>query len=109
MKQPFIEYQRYPQARVFETHGIVFSHRRGDELIGNCPFTGKADKFYVNRKTWLWDSTTAGVSGNIRNFLTHVHRECRERLQRDAAPLTRLAEHRSLPLAAFEDWELGSD
>ena len=58
--------------RVFETHGVIFNSIRGDEHYGLCPFTGKEDKFYVNEKTMLWDSKTAGIGGNITKFLYEI-------------------------------------
>jgi hypothetical protein len=91
--------------KVFEAHGVVFSGRRGDQAYGLCPFTGKPDKFYVNVKTLLWDSKTAGLSGNVSKFLEHIS----EQYRRDLTPrhLAQLALDRKLPIEAFHGWEVG--
>lgn len=93
--------------RIFEAHGVLFTGESGDQLIGTCPFTDKPDKFYVNQRNWLWDSKTAGLSGNINTFLRH-------RAEQYAADLTddllkRLARSRQLPIAAFKGWDIGWD
>jgi hypothetical protein len=103
----FIDYEKYPQARIFETHGVEFTDSRGDELIGTCPFTGKAKKFYVNRETWLWDSKTAGMSGNIPKFLEEVTEEYRGNLEEEQ--VDRLSRNRKIPMSAFKVWDLGWD
>jgi hypothetical protein len=100
-----IDYNKYPEARIFETHGVEFSGSRGDELYGLCPFTGKEDKFYVNCKTWLWDSKTAGMSGNIASFLEEAVEDYKSSFDNDQLEV--LARHRKLPTTAFAPWELG--
>lgn len=103
----FIDYDKYPQARIFETHGVEFSGSRGDEFYGTCPFTDKQDKFYVNRKTWLWDSKTAGMSGNIAKFLEEVTEEYKSNMEEEQ--VDRLSRHRKIPMSAFKVWDLGWD
>lgn len=95
--------------RVFETHGVTFSGENGDQLIGYCPFSGRDDKFYVNKKTWLWDSKTAGLSGNVAGFLKHT--AGRYRAQIKPAQIAALAADRGLPVAALDavKWEIGWD
>lgn len=91
--------------RVFEAHGVEFAGERGDQAYGTCPFTGKAEKFYVNKKTLLWDSKTAGLSGNVHKFLHYIS----EQYVKDLTPrhLARLADDRKLPVEAFAGWEIG--
>lgn len=103
----FIDYEKYPQARIFETHGVEFSGMRGDEFYGTCPFTGKANKFYVNRKTWLWDSKTAGMSGNVAKFLEEVTEEYKSNLEDEL--IDRLSRHRKIPPSSLKIWEMGWD
>ena len=93
--------------RVFETHGVIFNSIRGDEHYGLCPFTGKEDKFYVNEKTMLWDSKTAGIGGNIPKFLYEISKQNVE--QSTAAIKRRLSSHRNLPVEAFKFWHTGWD
>lgn len=91
--------------RLFEAHGVRFTGSSGDQLIGYCPFSDRDDKFYVNQKTWLWDSKTANVSGNIARFLELTHQRYRRALTTEL--LTTLATDRGLPSAAFRPWRLG--
>jgi len=91
--------------RIFESHGVEFTGERGDEIYGTCPFTDKAEKFYVNTKTWLWDSKTAGISGNVPRFLAEIHKLYRKRMTPDR--LNALAHDRGLPVSAFEPWHIG--
>lgn len=91
--------------RLFEAHGVVFTGQSGDQLFGRCPFTGKDNKFYVNSKTWLWDSKTAGLSGNPQTFLGLISQHY-TKLMTDSA-MRRLTENRKLPRAAFTPWFIG--
>ncbi|TXH48322.1 MAG: hypothetical protein E6Q97_25005 [Desulfurellales bacterium] len=100
-----IDYDKYPEIRVFESHGVEFTGQRGDEFYGNCPFSGKAGKFYVNRKTWLWDSKSAGMSGNLQTFLSEMSNEYHEDI--DVDELAALAADRHLPEEAFKGWSVG--
>lgn len=93
--------------RPFETHGVEFTGERGDERYGTCPFTGKPEKFYVNVKTGLWDSKTAGLSGNISQFLRQISKQYVS--QMTDVLLKRLADDRGLPMKAFKDWNIGWD
>jgi len=91
--------------KIFEVHGVHLTGESGNQVYGYCPFSGKADKFYINVETLLWDSKTAGISGNIHDFLRHT-------ADRYAAALTpqllaRLATDRGLPRAAFAPWHVG--
>lgn len=89
----------------FTVHGVEFTGERGDERFGTCPFTGKPDKFYVNVKTGLWDSKTAGLSGNIAQFLHQIAKTYQQQLTKPI--LERLAENRALPVRAFKNWGIG--
>jgi len=89
----------------FITHGVVFSGRRGNQAYGTCPFSGKEDKFYVNIENQLWDSKSAGISGNLPAFLQYVCEENTKGLTGSAA--TRIVANRSLPLSVLKEWEVG--
>jgi MoxR-like ATPase len=93
--------------KVFEAHGVEFTGQRGDQVYGYCPFSGKEDKFYVNTKNGLWDSKTAGLSGNVAQFLHHRSRSYRAEIT--SAQLRALSENRQLARDAFRDWEIGWD
>lgn len=98
-------FQQHPTAKVFAAHGVDFTGARGDELIGSCPFTGKGDKFFVNTKSWLWDSKTAGLSGNVSKFLKEIQQIYIDAVDEDQ--LLELAQDRKLPRAALRPWGIG--
>lgn len=91
--------------RIYEAHGVDFVGERGDEKYGSCPFTGKPDKFYVNTKTMLWSSKTAGTGGNVAGFLKAVQSVYED--QQTKSLLRKLAEHRQLPVDAVSHNRLG--
>ena len=100
-----VNFDKFPKAKIFDAHGVDFDGMQGQELVGTCPFTGKPKKFYVNSKTWLWDSKTAGLSGNIAGFLEEIHKTYEEDLTKPE--LEDLAKHRKLPPGAFTPWHVG--
>lgn len=89
----------------FKQHGIIFRGANGSQAYGDCPFTGKENKFYVNKETLCWDSKTAGLSGNLRGFLEEINKQNIADL--NTKILTRLAENRKLPVEAFDGYEFG--
>jgi hypothetical protein len=91
----------------YQTHGVEFTGERGDEHYGTCPFTGKADKFYVNVKKRVWDSKSAGKSGNLAQFLHQISQVYVDQLT--TSLLQRIADDRNLPKEAFKGWNLGWD
>ncbi len=91
--------------KTFEAHGVYFTTETESELIGYCPFSDKADKFYVNKDSLLWSSKTTNYGGNIQQFLTVVSELNEEKF--DGAPVELLAENRMLPTEAFENWGIG--
>lgn len=91
----------------FRAHGVVFSGQTGNQAYGMCPFTDKPDKFYVNVENGLWDSKTAGYSGNLADFLERTQAVYRTLLTPQL--LARLAAERGIPLEAFKPWDFGYD
>lgn len=91
--------------QIFEVHGVHFTGESGNQMFGYCPFSDKADKFYVNVDTLLWDSKTAGLSGNVYDFLRYTA----DRYQKLMTPrlLAKLAVDRGLPRVAFDPWYVG--
>lgn len=98
---------RITKRRIFEAHGVVFADESGDQLIGYCPFSNREGKFYVNKKTWLWDSKTAGVSGNIYKFLALSASRYEKIITPDQ--LKTLGMNRELPTSAFKEHGIGWD
>lgn len=104
---PNTTYNHHPQVSLkpFEDHGVVFTGETGNQRYGRCPFTDKEDKFYVNVENGLWDSKTAGLSGNVSDFLEAMAHEYEAALTEKH--LSALAENRKLPVAAFKGHGLG--
>lgn len=101
-----VDFKEFPKAKVFATHGVDFTDQRGSELIGTCPFTGKENKFYVNSETWLWDSKSAGLSGNLPGFLRSIHEQ--EYKEEMTEPLLKaLATHRKIPTSTLAQFDIG--
>jgi len=96
-----------PVLRPFEQHGVDFSDTSGTQAIATCPFTDKPRKFYVNSRTGLWDSKTAGLSGNTLKFLELKAEQNEEEMQ--DVDLKALVRDRKLPRLAFQDIGLGFD
>ena len=99
------DYSKYAKAKTFAAHGVEWRGLRGNQLFGMCPFSGKADKFYLNVDNWLWDSKSAGLSGNITTFLELIHKEYRENIGEDE--YIALAGHRGIPKSELEYWDIG--
>lgn len=96
--------------RPFTFHGISFSKvTETGQAIGECPFTGKKDKFYVNIKNMLWDSKVAGLSGNLGQFLHHMGQRNAELLKESPEDQKVIAANRGLPRSAFIDVGIGFD
>ena len=89
----------------FRQHGVIFRGANATQAYGDCPFTGKENKFYVNKTNLCWDSKVAGLSGNLRGFLEAIS----EQNVQDMTPklIARLAENRKLPASAFDGYEFG--
>lgn len=89
----------------FKRHGVDFTGETPTQAYGTCPFTGKQKKFYVNKKTLLWDSKVTGQKGNFKDFLTEISSQ--QQLDVDPRFLKRLCTDRGLPAQAFKRWNLG--
>lgn len=93
--------------RPFTALGFLPHKVYEDQVIGECPFTGKADKMYVNYKNLCWDSKVAGDKGNLFDWLKAVCKMNEEGY--DQSKRERLARDRKLPVSAFEGIGLGFD
>lgn len=89
----------------FKQHGVVFRGSNQSQAYGDCPFTGKQDKFYVNRSNLMWDSKTAGLSGNLTKFLEYVNEQNQEDLTE--VQFEKLSHNRGIPKAYLKKFEIG--
>jgi len=93
--------------RGFVSHGVVFHDMTGDQVIGDCPFSGSAKKFYVNWRNKLWDCKVCGMKGNFESFLAQIGKENTEFYRQTPEAQSTLAANRQLPKSAFVRWEVG--
>lgn len=84
----------------YEFLGFVEVDRVGDEAVGDCVFCGGKKKLYINVSTGLFDCKKCQLSGNHIIFLTEFHS------RQEKPDLTRLAEHRSLPVSVLEEADI---
>lgn len=85
----------------FEQFGIEFEKQIDDQLIADCPFSGKRSKLYVNPKTGQWDSKSASLGGNLYTFIREMVSLCKE--ETTSVELSELSDSRRLPIKAFKD------
>jgi hypothetical protein len=86
--------------RVFDFHGLNERETQGDQVIYDCPFSGKPKKLYVNPSNGLWDSKVAGLEGNHISFIREFANWCKENTSDEE--LMDLCEAKSLPLEALK-------
>lgn len=88
--------------RPFTFHGVSFSKlTETGQAIGTCPFTDREEKFYVNVKNMLWDSKTAGTSGNLGKFLYLIAKQNQDELKTNETAQKAIAANRGIPRSAF--------
>jgi hypothetical protein len=92
-------------ARAYEAHGVIFNSGSGDELVGDCPFTLKSNKFYLNTVKGVWDSKTFGRSGNLQSFLALRADDYKKAMTPELRKA--LAKARGLTSLALEPWPIG--
>jgi len=64
--------------KAFKQHGFYPESSSGDQIIGNCIFCEKKNKFYVNIKTKKWDCKVCGLHGGFKTFLMEVATHCKQ-------------------------------
>lgn len=63
----------------YQAHGCDIEYVEGrNEAIGDCPFCGREDKFYINVETGLWSCKVCGEGsskggGNVFTFIRKIH------------------------------------
>ena len=54
---------------MYECLGVALTEGTGSETVGDCPFCGKVDHFFVNALTGLYSCKVCGAEGNQIDFL----------------------------------------
>lgn len=89
----------------FESYGIEFQGKSGNQVYGNCPFCDSKNKFYANISNALWDCKVCGKKGNFTGFLSEIYKKSLEDMSDSF--LKKLSIDRKLPLNVFRPWKLG--
>ncbi|MBW1779359.1 MAG: toprim domain-containing protein [Deltaproteobacteria bacterium] len=91
----------------FRQHNVYLEPAGSGHARGDCPFCGKADKFYLNTKTGQWDCKKCGESGNVKTFFEKRAIINAENLQGTIAK--KLAKSRGLKVKTLRAWRVGWD
>jgi len=89
----------------FKRFGFSINGKSGNQFYGDCPFCDKPNKFYVNRKNFLWDCKVCGKKGNYLTFLSEIHEYYLNTSNKDI--IKKLSLNRELPISAFKEWDIG--
>lgn len=87
-------------------HGLNFTVKNGQGQ-SECPFCG-GEKFFVARKTGMYDCKSCGVKGNLYTFLAEFHKLMLAEPETAKAPAV-LSKARGIPVGAFESYEIAYD
>lgn len=85
---------------IFGTLGLELE-QHGTQLVGDCPFCGKHNKFYLDPKSTKWDCKVCHESGNDVTIMSRMHEKV-WRPDLNDRHVAKLAEYRrGLPDDAF--------
>jgi len=56
----------------FTFHGLALTIK-GGQAVGDCPFCGKENHFFVNAETGQWDCKICSDRGNVHHFLQNLY------------------------------------
>lgn len=89
--------------KAFTQFGVEFTgDDGGNNTFGQCPFSGKENKFYVNTENGLWDSKVTGQRGNLVTFCRQFYDELANNT--DAIDLKEVAKKKQLPTYILLDY-----
>ena len=66
------------KVRLFSSHGLNFTDKGGSQVVGDCPFCDKEEKFYVSKSKGQYHCKSCGEKGNGYTFLTKLMEQCRK-------------------------------
>lgn len=96
---------KYKALRAFTMHGVALHSNSGTQVLGDCPFCSKDNKFYINPENLLWDCKVCGISGNRQTFLEKINDRNKKQIKQEH--IEALAGDRGLPSSALQWLELG--
>lgn len=62
-------YKKFP----YNYLGLDTEAKGNDQQLGDCPFCGKEQHFYINSETGLYECKVCNVSGNSYTFIRHFY------------------------------------
>jgi len=77
-------------------------NKSSEEATGECPFCGKENHFYVNKKSGQFNCKVCSESGNAYSFLAKLVDYSRKATKRE--DFVELSEERNVPPEALEAW-----
>jgi hypothetical protein len=86
----------------YQWHGVDLAKLDTDEPRGECPFCGKAGKFYTKSATGQWFCQICGEGGNSFDFLRKIH--TLSMAQTRDKDYTWISEHRGLEVKCLRAW-----
>ena len=90
----------------FRQYGFSPNMRAGKEqVVGNCVFCGKSDKYYINVETKAWDCKSCGKAGGVLKFLKNVWEESKKHFKGSRAK--KLSQDRGLEIQTLKDAGIG--
>jgi hypothetical protein len=85
--------------------GLEVHARNGDEAVARCPICGKERHLYFNISKQVFECKRCGAAGTYLQLCGALCVQAKEDFTPDEKE--RLAQDRALPVAAFEDYEIG--
>lgn len=86
--------------KLFGWFGVDLRQDHGTQLIGDCPFCGKEDHFFVGELTGQWDCKVCGESGNHFSFFQK--RTTLAAQETTPEKWKRLEDERGIPAEAYQ-------
>lgn len=95
---------------IFKQFGFSENRITNDgHSVGNCPFCGKADHFFINTQSAnkTWDCKVCGKGGGFKTFLNEIHKHSVKCFNNDEEAQEELKQSRSLKVETFKKLNVG--
>ena len=99
------ELRSHPSAKAYVMHGFIPEGENEDHIFGRCPFCGKSQKMYVNKKSKAWDCKGCSKSGGFITFLSKITELSEKHFK--GAHAIKLAKSRGVKLATLRAFNIG--
>lgn len=99
------ELNAHPSVKAYCQHGFIPTGESGTEIFGACPFCGKQNRLYVNKKSKAWDCKHCEKHGGFLTFLEEITSLCKDNFT--GANAIKLAKSRGVSLNTLRKFDLG--